>query len=86
MRVGSDLMLLTRPESVKAHNVRRTGRASLAEHTSTLWATVEGVARVVDDAASLAAARAAYQERYGQAGTWGTCVIVLAPDRVLHGA
>ena len=86
MRVAGELLVLTRPGTLKARNVRRTGRASLAEHTSTLWATVEGVARVSDDPGTLATARAAYLERYGWPDTWGTCVIVLSPDRVLHGA
>ena len=86
MRVAEDLMVLTRPETVKVRNIRRTGRASLAERTPTLWATVEGAARVSDDADTLAAARAAYQERYGRPDTWGTCVIVLTPEQVLHGA
>ena len=85
MRVAEDLLVLTRPETVKARNVRRTGRASIAEHTSTLWASVEGPARVCEDEETLATARVAYLERYGRPDTWGTCVIVLSPDRVLHG-
>ena len=85
MRAGGELLVLTRPETVKARNVRRTGRASIAEHTATLWATVEGPARVCADEATLATARAAYLERFGRPDTWGTCVVVLRPDRVLHG-
>lgn len=86
MRIGEELHVLTRPETVKVRNLRHAPRASLSEHTATLWATVEGPARVGDDAATLATARAAYLERYGRADTWGTCVIVLSPERVLHGA
>ncbi len=85
MRVGADLHVLTRPGTVKVRNLVRVPRASLAEHTATVWATVEGPARVADDPATLAAARAAYLQRYGRPDTWGTCVIVLTPDRVLHG-
>jgi PPOX class probable F420-dependent enzyme len=84
MRVGGEFHVLTRPGTVKARNLARNARASLAEHTSTLWATVEGVARIADDDATLAAARS-YRERYGEPDTWGTCVMVLAPDRVLCG-
>jgi PPOX class probable F420-dependent enzyme len=85
MRVGEEFHVLTRPRTVKVRNLLRTGRASLAEHTATWWATVEGPARVADDPATLAAAQAAYVERYGRPDTWGTCVMVLTPDRVLHG-
>ena len=86
MRVAGELLVLTRPETVKVRNVRRTGWASIAEHTSTLWATVEGRARVCEDEETLATARAAYLERFGRPDTWGTCVIALSTDRVLHGA
>ncbi|MFC6285016.1 pyridoxamine 5'-phosphate oxidase family protein [Nocardioides sp. GCM10027113] len=86
MRCGEDFLVLTRPTTVKARNVRRTGRASIAEHTSSLWATVEGAAVVSEEPDDLARARAAYAERFGRPDTWGTCVMVLRPDRVLHGA
>ena len=85
MRDGGRFLVLTRPATVKVRNVVVTGRASLAEHTSTLWATVEGPARVCEDAALLAYARAAYERRYGRPDTWGTCVLVVDVDRVLHG-
>ena len=85
MRAGGEFLVLTRPGTLKAGNVRRTGHASLAEHTSTLWATVEGAARISDEPEVLATARAAYLDRYGRPDTWGTCVMVLRPERVLYG-
>jgi PPOX class probable F420-dependent enzyme len=86
MRDGEDFLVLTRPATVKARNVIRAGRASIAEHTSTLWATVEGTATISLEDGDLARARAAYERRYGRPDSWGTCVMVLRPDRVLHGA
>jgi PPOX class probable F420-dependent enzyme len=85
MRDGERFLVLTRPGTVKVRNVAASGRASLAEHTSTLWASVEGPARVSEDRALLASARAAYERRYGRPDTWGTCVLVVDVDRVLHG-
>ena len=46
MRSGAEFMVLTRPTTVKARNVVRSGRPD----------------------------------------TWGTCVMLLRPDRLLHGA
>lgn len=86
MRAGAEFLVLTRPATVKARNVVRSGRASIAEHTSSLWATGEGEAVITDDPDALARARAAYEERYGRPDTWGTCVMLLRPDRLLHGA
>lgn len=86
MRVGEQFAVLTRPETVKARNVAARGRASLAEHTDGLWATVEGRAWLDDDPATMELARVAYAARFGRASAWGTTVMMLAPDRVLHGA
>lgn len=86
MRAGAEFLVLTRPATVKARNVVRSGRASIAEHTASLWATVEGEAVIADDPDTLARARAAYRARFGRPDTWGTCVMVLRPDRLLHGA
>jgi predicted pyridoxine 5'-phosphate oxidase superfamily flavin-nucleotide-binding protein len=85
MRVGEDFLVLTRPETLKVRNLAGHPRASLAEHTDTVWATVEGPARVDDDPALVVAAQAAYLERFGRHNSWGTTVIVLRPDRVLSG-
>jgi PPOX class probable F420-dependent enzyme len=86
MRDGDDFHVLTRPETVKVRNLAATGRASLAEHTDSGWATVEGTAYVDDDPALIATARAAYERRFGRPDIWGTCVLVVRPQRVLYGA
>ncbi len=85
MRDGARFLVLTRGETLKVRNVAATGRASLSEHTSTVWATVEGPARVSDDRELFAHARAAYLRRYGRPDTWASCVLVIEVDRVLHG-
>jgi hypothetical protein len=85
MRDGETFWVLTRPTTVKVVNVASNGRASLAEHTNTLWSTVEGPAHVSSDPRMLARARAAYAERFSEPDTWGTCVLVIDVDRVLHG-
>lgn len=86
MRAGDEFWVLTRPTTLKVRNLAATGRASLAEHTDSLWATVEGPARVSEDPALLAAARAAYERRFRRPDTWGTTVLVVEVDRVLHGS
>lgn len=78
--------VLTRPETVKVRNLRASGRASLAEHTDTVWATVEGRAHITQDPVEFERARAAYEVRFGRPDTWATCVLVLEVDRVLHGS
>jgi PPOX class probable F420-dependent enzyme len=85
MRDGNRFLVLTAARSVKAQNVARTPRASLAEETSERWATVEGPAVVSRDAALVARARAAYRERHHGPGTFGDCVLVIEAERVLHG-
>jgi len=86
VRLGDELAVLTRPGTLKVRNVRRTGRGSLSEHTESLWATVEGPVAVTEDRALMVAARAAYEQRYRRPESgWATCVMVLTPERVLHG-
>ena len=85
MRDGDAFLVLTRPETLKVRNVAATGRASLAEHTDTLWATVEGRAHVSHDATLFDHARAAYERRFGRPETWASVVLVIEVDRVLHG-
>jgi len=81
------VLVLTRPDTVKARIVGRTGRASVAEHTPDAdWATLEGPASLTDDADELARARGLYAARYGEPDTWGTCVLVVAVERVLSGS
>jgi PPOX class probable F420-dependent enzyme len=86
MRAGDVFWVLTRPGTVKVRNLAATGRASLAEHTDTLWATVEGPGHVSDDPTLFAAANAAYEARFGGSDTWATTVLVIEVDRVLHGS
>jgi hypothetical protein len=85
MRDGERFLVLTAERSVKARNVARVSRASLAEETSDRWATVEGPATVSRDPALVALARAAYQKRHHGSGAFGDCVIVVEAERVLHG-
>jgi PPOX class probable F420-dependent enzyme len=85
MLVGDEVLVLTRRTTVKVRNLAAHPRASVCEHTSTRWATLEGPAYVVDDEASLTRARAAYLHRFGREDTWGDCVLVIKVDRVLTG-
>jgi PPOX class probable F420-dependent enzyme len=85
MLVGDEVLVLTRWTTVKVRNVAANPRASVSEHTWSLWATLEGPAYVADDPPTLARARAAYVERFGRADTWGDCVLVIKVDRVLSG-
>ena len=58
--------VITSGSAVKAANVRRTGRASVTQIDGARWVTFEGPARVLHDAASVAAAVEAYARRYRQ--------------------
>jgi len=82
---GDEVLVLTRLSTVKVSNVAANPRASVAEHTTSFWATLEGPASVTDDPGALARARAAYLRRFGREGTWGDCVLVITIDRVLSG-
>jgi len=84
MRVGDVFWVLTRPGTVKVRNIAGQPRASLAEYTDTSWATVEGKAYVTEDEYTLDKAKAAYLLRFGSRDVWGTCVVVVEVDRVLH--
>lgn len=86
MRDGDRFLVLTRPETMKVRNLEVTGRASLAEHTDTVWATVEGPAHIAEDRDEFEDARAAYEGRFGRPETWATGVLVVEVDRVLHGS
>jgi hypothetical protein len=85
MRDGSRFLVLTECCSVKARNVAQTGRASLAEETSTRWVTVEGPAHMSADPDLVAKARALYATRHQGTGRFGECVLVVEVERVLHG-
>jgi hypothetical protein len=85
MRDGSRFLVLTECCSVKARNVTQTGRASLAEETSTRWVTVEGPAHMSVDPDLVAQARALYATRHRGTGRFGECVLVVEVERVIHG-
>lgn len=86
MRDGDDLLVLTRRRTVKARNVAARPSVSLAEHTRSSWATVEGRAEVSTEPDVLVRARDAYERRFGGADHWGDCVLVVRPMRVLTGS
>ena len=66
--------IITFARSVKARNAMRGGRAAVSQVDGARWATLEGVARLVDDAESVALAVSGYAARYRQPGE--------RPDRV----
>lgn len=81
------VLVLTRPDTVKARVVDRSGRAAVAEHTPDAdWATLEGPAHVTAEPTLLARARELYAARYGEPDHWGTYVLVVAVERVLDGS
>ena len=60
--------VITFATSMKARNAALGGRAAVSQVDGARWATLEGVARVVDDAPSVALAVAGYAARYRQPG------------------
>jgi PPOX class probable F420-dependent enzyme len=58
--------VITFAASAKARNAARGGRAAVSQVDGARWATLEGVARLVDDAPSVAIAVAGYAARYRQ--------------------
>lgn len=56
--------VICQPTSQKVVNARAGGRAALCQVDGGRWLTVEGPVRVVTDADGVAAAVAAYTERY----------------------
>ena len=56
--------VITRSGSAKVRHALRGGRALVSQVDGRRWVTFEGVARVLHDAASVAAAEAAYAARY----------------------
>ena len=69
---GGVVRVITFAASVKARQrCARGGRAAVSQVDGARWATLEGVARLVDDAPSVALAVAGYAARYRQ--PVGTC-------------
>jgi len=56
--------VICQPTSQKAVNTARGGRAAVCQVDGGRWLTLEGPVRLVTDAAGVAAAVAAYTERY----------------------
>ena len=76
--------IITFARSVKARNAARGNRAAVSQVDGARWATLEGVARLVDDAASVALAVAGYAARYRQPGERSDRVAIeIAVDRVM---
>ena len=61
---GGVARVITFAGSVKVANARAGGRASVTQVDGGRWVTLEGPVRVVADAATVAAAVAAYAARY----------------------
>lgn len=58
--------VITFAQSVKARHAALGGRAAVSQVDGARWATLEGVARLVDDAPSVARAVAGHAVRYRQ--------------------
>jgi PPOX class probable F420-dependent enzyme len=58
--------VITAGSSVKVRNARRGGRATVTQIDGRRWVTFEGTVHVIDDAAAVADAVAAYARRYRQ--------------------
>jgi PPOX class probable F420-dependent enzyme len=58
--------VITFAKSLKARHAARGCRAAVSQVDGARWATLEGVARLVDDAPSVALAVAGYAARYRQ--------------------
>jgi PPOX class probable F420-dependent enzyme len=70
--------------AVKAANARRGGRACVTQLDGGRWVTLEGPVRVLDDAASVAQAVAAYARRYRQPKKRDDRVVIeIEVDRVM---
>jgi PPOX class probable F420-dependent enzyme len=68
----------------KVANARRGGRAAVSQVDGGRWLTLEGRVRVVDDAAGIARAVAAYTARYREPGERPDRVAIeIAVDRIL---
>jgi F420H(2)-dependent biliverdin reductase len=76
--------IITFAKSVKARNAARNGRAAVSQVDGGRWATLEGVARVVDDAPSVALAVAGYAARYREPSERRDRVAIeIAVDKVM---
>lgn len=76
--------IITFDPSAKVSNARRGGRAAVCQVDGSRWLTLEGTVSVTDDPDRVAAAVAAYGERYRQPGERDNRVAIeIAVDRIL---
>jgi PPOX class probable F420-dependent enzyme len=76
--------IITFARSAKARHAARGTRAAVSQVDGARWATLEGVARMADDAPSVALAVAGYAARYRQPGQRADRVAIeIAVDRIM---
>ena len=76
--------IITFDDCQKVRNAERGGRAAVSQVDGGRWLTLEGRARVVRDAASIASAVAAYTERYREPTARADRVAIeIVVDRIL---
>lgn len=76
--------VITWASSVKSGHARRGGRAAVSQVDGGRWLTLEGDVRLVDEPSAVAAAVAAYTERYRPPKERDDRVVIeIAVDRVL---
>jgi F420H(2)-dependent biliverdin reductase len=76
--------IITFASSAKARHAARGCRAAVSQVDGARWATLEGVARLVDDAPSVALAVAGYAARYRQPGQRADRVAIeIAVDKIM---
>ncbi|MFM9037477.1 MAG: pyridoxamine 5'-phosphate oxidase family protein [Actinomycetota bacterium] len=76
--------VITWASSVKSGHARRGGRAAVSQADGGRWVTLEGNVRLVDEPSAVAAAVAAYTERYRPPKERDDRVVIeIAVDRVL---
>ena len=76
--------IITIDGSQKVANARRGGRAAVSQVDGGRWVTLEGTITVTDDPERIAAAEAAYGERYGApAERTNRVALEIGVDRVL---
>jgi PPOX class probable F420-dependent enzyme len=76
--------VITFAGSMKARHADLGGRAAVCQVDGGRWATLEGVARLVDDAPSVALAVAGYAARYRQPSERADRVAIeIAVDKVM---
>jgi len=76
--------VITRMSSIKARHAATGGRAAVCQVDGHRWATLEGVARLVQDPDSVARAVAAYAERYREPARRSDRVAIeIVVDRVM---